>query len=128
MMNDLLARIPPAIWAPVTAVLAVVALVTVLAARAMHETREDHLTACAILHVTDERDRRLVKIQYGRLRLPFTLGWAGSARVACPRRVIPSITSPEELVAAGIRLQQALGWDSSETRTPRARTVEWILS
>lgn len=91
-------------------------------------THEDRLTICSILGIKSETDQRLVSIRYGKLLLPFTWGRTSNIRIRVPVRAIPTITSPEEAVEAGIRLQQALNVDDSVTRMCKTRVREWRLS
>jgi hypothetical protein len=113
----------------ILAVAAIMALaLAVLAAWCSYETREIALTITALLGVRDEADCRLVRIAYGPMGWPWTLGHAKSIRIRVPDRVIPKVASPEDAIEAGIRIQQSLGMDDSSADMSRPRWHEWTLS
>jgi hypothetical protein len=113
----------------ILALAAIVALAAaVLIARCSYETRENALTITALLGVRDEADRRIVRIAYGPMGLPWTLGHAKRIRIRVPDRAIPKVASPEDAIEAGIRIQQSLGMDDSSANMSRPRWHEWTLS
>lgn len=126
-MLDLLSSHPGTI-AVIVLALATAIAVMVVVHRCARETDDDRQTVCAILGIRDAQDRNLVSIRYGKPLLPFTWGRTSNIRIRVPVRAIPRITAPEEAVEAGIRLQQALGMDDSETRMCKPRVREWTLS
>ena len=105
------------------AVLAVAGLVR----RAVRETRENRETVCAILGVDCATAGRGVRISYGRLRVPFTLGRPRVVRIRVADKLIAGIENREQANDRGLRICSSLGMSECDALTGR-RCHLWVLT
>lgn len=113
------------VWIVTGLVLAVLTVVVFVVWRAVSETHGDRLVVENVLKV---REPGRVRIRYGVHGLrPFTWGRDASMLVRVPVEYAGVDLSPASLVETGIRMQQLLGYDGVECRTPRPRWREWRL-
>ena len=98
-----------------------------LVAAACHETVENRETICAILGVDDPDDQRHVWIQYGKARLPFTLGRPSVIHIAVPDKLAPQIEDMGQAADLGVRMRDSLAMREAEATRGKRRHL-WVLS
>ena len=112
----------------VVAVWCAVALVVAgLVGWAFYETRENRETVCAILGVDCAAAGRGVRISYGRLRVPFTLGRPRVVRIRVADKLIAGIENREQANDRGLRICSSLGMSECDALTGR-RCHLWVLT